>query len=73
VMTGALPDLSIFMLTPLVPERRRGWKEAPGAKAVAEATSAAKVTTLVDMATGWQHGYDFGFYFEKTGPVNPKL
>jgi hypothetical protein len=49
VMTGALPDLSMDMLTLLAPERRRGWKEAPGAKAVAEATTAAKAMTLVDM------------------------
>jgi hypothetical protein len=48
-MTGALPDLSIFMLTLLAPERRRGWKEAPGAKAVAVATTAAKAMTLADM------------------------
>eukprot|EP00291_Cryptomonas_curvata_P014619 CAMPEP_0172155160 /NCGR_PEP_ID=MMETSP1050-20130122/2464_1 /TAXON_ID=233186 /ORGANISM="Cryptomonas curvata, Strain CCAP979/52" /LENGTH=52 /DNA_ID=CAMNT_0012824013 /DNA_START=41 /DNA_END=199 /DNA_ORIENTATION=- len=49
-MTGALPDLSIFMLTELTPAvRRRGWNEAPGAKAVAEATIAEKATSLADM------------------------
>jgi hypothetical protein len=48
-MTGALPDLSIFMLTLLAPERRRGWNEALGVKAVAVATMAATAITLVDI------------------------
>ena len=47
--TGALPDLSIFTLTLLAPERRRVWKEAPGATTVTEATTPANAMTFADM------------------------
>jgi hypothetical protein len=38
------------MLIELTPaDRSRGWKEAPGANAAAEATNAEKATNLADM------------------------